>query len=60
MSDSGGQSSRELYSNFIPDQQRIIDPWAGLRDVLGRIETTPINRVVDLLPANWKAARVGR
>ena len=35
-----------------------IDPWAYLRDVLDRIPTHPNRRRAELLPRQWKAARV--
>jgi hypothetical protein len=38
--------------------QRVkIDPFAYLRDVLGRIAAHPINKLNELLPANWKPAK---
>ena len=34
-----------------------VDPQAWLADVLGRIAETPQNRLDELLPWNWSAAR---
>jgi hypothetical protein len=33
-----------------------IDPFAYLKDVLGRIASHPVNALEQLLPANWKPA----
>ena len=33
-----------------------IDPQAWLADVIGRISDTPVSRLHELLPWNWKPA----
>jgi transposase len=33
-----------------------IDPFAYLRDVLGRVSTHPNSRIEELLPDRWKPA----
>lgn len=38
-------------------QRKKIDPWAYLRDVLGRIAEHPIQKLDELLPGNWKPAK---
>jgi hypothetical protein len=35
-----------------------VEPWAYLKDVLGRIASHPVNALDELLPANWKTAEV--
>jgi len=53
-SDGGGRTAAVLTS-FIASCQRLkIDPWAYLRDVLGRIADHPVHALDELLPANWK------
>jgi transposase len=34
-----------------------IDPFAYLRDVLGRLHSTPMSRIDELTPRGWKLAR---
>ena len=35
-----------------------IDPFAYLRDIMDRISAHPQNHLAELLPDQWKAARV--
>jgi transposase len=35
-----------------------VDPQAWLADVLTRLPDYPASRIVDLLPWNWKSARL--
>jgi transposase len=35
-----------------------VDPQAWLADVLARLPDHPASRIVELLPWNWKAARL--
>ena len=35
-----------------------VDPFEYLRDVVGTIAGVPPKRIKELLPANWKAAKV--
>jgi len=56
-SDRGGQTAAVLTS-FIATCKRLhIDPFAYLRDVIDRISAHPANRIEELLPDQWKAAR---
>jgi len=59
-SKDGGRRAAVLYSVLQSAKAAGVEPFAYLRDVLERIGTMPADRVVDLLPANWKAARDGR
>jgi transposase len=56
-SDNGGRTAAVLTS-FITTCKRVdIDPFAYLRDVFARISAHPANRINELLPDKWKAAR---
>ena len=56
-SDIGGKTAAILRS-FVASCQRIhVDPFAWLKDVLTRIASYPVNRIAELLPHNWAAAR---
>jgi len=53
-SDGGGKTAAVLLS-FVASCQRLkLDPYAYLCDIFGRIARHPVNRLDDLLPANWK------
>lgn len=55
-SDGGGRTAAVLTS-FIASCQRLnIDPFAYLRDMLGRVASHPVNALDALLPSNWKPA----
>jgi transposase len=56
-SDNGGRTAAVLSSLIITCKRHRIDPFAYLRDMLGRIGTHPVNRLEELLPDNWLAAR---
>ena len=57
-SDIGGRTAAVLRS-FVASCQRIrVDPFAWFKDVLARIASYPINRLAELLPHNWAAARL--
>lgn len=56
-SDSGGHTAAVLRS-FTGSCQLIgVEPFAWFRDVLTRINAHPINRLHELLPHHWAAAR---
>jgi len=57
-SDEGGTRAAILYSVVATCKAHAIDVWAYLKDVLERIPTHPNRRRAELLPGNWKAARV--
>lgn len=53
-SDAGGRTAAVLTSFMASCRQVNIDPFAYLKDVLGRIASHPVNALEQLLPANWK------
>lgn len=56
-SDRGGQTAAILYSFTATCRRHDLDPFAYLRDVLTRLPTQPPERLVELLPDRWAAAR---
>jgi transposase len=55
-SPQGGQTAAVLLS-FTSTCQRVgLEPWAYLHDVLGRLPTTPVGQLGELLPDPWQAA----
>ena len=59
-SDRGGQRAAVMYSLIVTAKMNDIDPQAWLADVLARIAEHPVQRLDDLLPWNWAAAKVKR
>jgi len=59
-SDRGGQTAAVLTSFTTSCKRLHIDPFLYLRDVISRISAHPANRLEELLPDNWKAARKAR
>ena len=57
-SDRGGQRAAFMYGLVVTAKMNEVDPQAWLADVLARIADLPQNRLHELLPWNWKAARV--
>lgn len=56
-SDHGGQTAAILNSLIATCKRLHTDPFAYLRDVFERIAAHPKNRLEDLLPDRWAAAR---
>jgi transposase/LmbE family N-acetylglucosaminyl deacetylase len=52
-SDAGGARAAAIYGLVETCKLNGIDPFAYLRDVLGRIADHKINRIDELLPWNW-------
>ena len=52
-SDRGGRTAAILTSFVATCQRHKIDPFAYLRDVLGRVAQHSITKLDELLPANW-------
>jgi transposase len=56
-SDNGGHTAAVLSSLIATSKRHHIDPFAYLRDVFARISAHPKNRLEELLPDKWLAAR---
>lgn len=57
-SDKGGQTAAVLFSFTATCKHLRIDTFAYLRDVLERLPTHPADRLEELLPHRWQAARL--
>ena len=57
-SDRGGQRAAKMYSLIVTARMNDVDPQAWLADVLARVAEHPIQRINELLPWNWKSARL--
>jgi hypothetical protein len=58
--DKGGQTAAVLCSFTATCKHLGIDAFAYLRDVLERLPTHPLDRLEELLPHQWQAARSAR
>jgi transposase len=56
-SDRGGRTAALLFSFTSTCHRLGIEPWAYLQDVLTKLPTLPAERLSDLLPDRWQAAR---
>jgi transposase len=56
-SDRGGRTAAILSSLIATCKDHHVDPFAYLRDVLGRISSHPMRRLSELTPDRWKASR---
>lgn len=56
-SDRGGERAAAIYTLIETCKLCDVDPRAWLADALTRIADHPANRIAELLPWNWKAAR---
>jgi len=56
-SNQGGQTAAVLFSFTSTCHRLGVEPWAYLQDVLTRLPTTPAERLAELLPDRWQAAR---
>jgi transposase len=59
-SDNGGATAAVLYSLIATAKRHKLDPFAYLRDVIGRISDHPANQIEALLPDHWKPAHSGQ
>jgi hypothetical protein len=57
-SDNGGRTAAVLSSLIATAKRLGLDPFAYLRDIFERLNSHPHNRLAELLPDQWKAARV--
>jgi transposase len=57
-SDAGGHRAAAVYSLVQTCRLNDVDPQAWLADVLARLPDYPANKIADLLPWNWQAARL--
>jgi len=55
--DPGGRTVAALTSRIATSKRLGLDPFASLRDVFERISSHPMNRLAELLPDQWAAAR---
>lgn len=56
-SDEGAKRAAILYSLIGSCRMNDVEPWAYLKDVLGRVSTHPASRIAELTPRGWKEAR---
>ena len=54
--DAGGDRAAAIYSLIETCKLGSVDPFAYLRDVLGRIADHRMSRIDELLPWNWAPA----
>ncbi|SDF12343.1 Transposase IS66 family protein [Rhodospira trueperi] len=59
-SDRGAERAAVMYTLIVTAKLNDIDPQAWLADVLARIADMPQSRLHELLPWNWKAARMAQ
>jgi transposase len=57
-SDAGGHRAAAIYTLIETCKLNDVDPQAWLADVLTRLPDYPASRITELLPWNWKAARL--
>jgi len=56
-SPQGGQTAAVLMTFASTCRRLNVEPWAYLQDVLTRLPTTPADRLGELAPDHWQAAR---
>jgi transposase len=56
-SDAGGRRAAIFYSLIETAKRHGVDPFAYLRDVIGRVSTHPARDIAALLPPHWKKAQ---
>ena len=58
-SDRGGQTAATLMSLTASCKASGVEPFAYLRDLLGRVSTHPNSRISELLPDRWGKPEAG-
>ena len=53
-SQKGAERLGEMYSLLGTCKMNNVNPYEWLKDIIGRINEHPINRISELLPHNWK------
>lgn len=53
-SDEGGRRAAIVYTLIESCRQNEVEPWSYLRDIMERLPTWPIKRVLELAPSYWK------
>lgn len=53
--DAGGERAAVIYSLIAGRKLCGIDPFAYLRDALGRVSTLSASRIVEFMPSGWKS-----
>ena len=56
-SEGGAHAAATLYTLVGSCMLQAIDPWAYLKDVLGRVQDHPAKRLNELTPLGWRLAR---
>jgi len=56
----GGDRAAFMYSLIVTAKMNDVDPQAWLADVLARLPDTPLSRLPDLLPWNWKVQYIAQ
>src|SRR5205807_7882621 len=59
-SEQGGRTAAVLFSFTSTCRRLQVEPWAYLQDVLTSLPTTPAERLGELLPDRWQAARAAQ
>jgi transposase len=57
-SHAGAKRAAIIYSLLGSCKQQGINPYDYLLDILQRLPEQPVNRLTDLLPPNWKPAKI--
>lgn len=57
-SDSGGERAAVMYSLIVTAKLNDVDPQAWLADILARIADCPVSKLDDLMPWNWRKAKM--
>ena len=56
----GGERAAFMYSLIVTAKMNDVDPQAWLADALARLPDTPLSRLTELLPWNWKRSPIAK